>query len=47
MDRGAWRAIIHGVAKCRTRLKHTQMHVGLHMKAFLFFFYHVIPYSEA
>ena len=21
MDRGAWRAMVHGVAKCQTRLK--------------------------
>ena len=26
MDRGAWRAIVHSVAKCRTRLKRLSTH---------------------
>ena len=26
MDRGAWRATVHGVSKSRTRLKHTHAH---------------------
>ena len=26
MDRGAWRATVHGVAKSRTRLKRLSMH---------------------
>ena len=26
MDRGAWRAIVHGVAKSQTRLKRLSMH---------------------
>ena len=27
MDRGAWRATVHGVAKSRTRMKRVSMHV--------------------
>ena len=26
MDRGAWRATVHGVPKSRTRLRHTHTH---------------------
>ena len=27
MDRGSWRAIVHGVAKSQTRLTHTQQNI--------------------
>ena len=29
MDRGAWRATVHGVAKSQTQLKRLSMHVGV------------------
>ena len=46
MDRGAWRATVHGVAKSQTRLS---MHAVTHMQKKLgdFFFHfsrHCIPY---
>ena len=28
MDRGAWRAVVHGVAKSRTRLKQLSTYLG-------------------
>ena len=34
MDRGAWRAIAHRVAKSQTRLKQVSMHVCLYYKHF-------------
>ena len=30
MDRGAWRATVHGVAKSQTRLKQLRMHSEKH-----------------
>jgi len=32
MDRGAWRATIHGVTKSQTRLKQLSMHAQSHIK---------------
>ena len=31
MDRGAWWATVHGVAKSRTRLNRLRMHANIHM----------------
>ena len=33
MDRGAWRAIVHGVAKSRTQLKWLSMHASIFSKS--------------
>ena len=32
MDRGAWRATVHGVAKSRTQLKQLGIHIYIHSK---------------
>ena len=34
MDRGAWRATVHGAAKSRTRLNQLSMHRGLKSRNF-------------
>jgi len=31
MDRGVWRATVHGVAKSQTRLKQLSMHTYIHL----------------
>ena len=33
MDRGAWRATVHGVAKSRTKLKQVSMHTHMTVSA--------------
>ena len=34
MDRGVWRATVHGVAKSQTRLKRLSMHTQLYIQYF-------------
>ena len=37
MDRGAWRATVHGVTQSRTRLKRLSMHARKHIPLIVHF----------
>ena len=45
IDRGAWRATVHGVAKSRTRLKPLSMHPYTWVKYHILKHYNFIPFT--
>ena len=46
MDRGAWQATVHGVAKSRTRLKLLSMHAFCILCIFVQYLYSYMYYKE-